>query len=131
MGGRCYGPMHWDYISTDLVNFSLFILSNHFRLQTMRRFPMGTHLSHAFHHFTNMCLPHGKPCLIKPNFIFDSSFPCCAWLCCHTHVFFSCYASSSILPLPCGCIMILISAMLALNSISRFNTNMYIPYASI
>ena len=23
----CYGPTHWDYISTDLVNFSLFILS--------------------------------------------------------------------------------------------------------
>ena len=72
---------------------------------------MGTHLSHAFHHFTNMCLPHGKPCFIKPNFILDSSFLCCAWLCCHTHAHssFSCF--SSILPLPCGCIMLLISAI--------------------
>ena len=47
---------------------------------------MGTHLSHALHHFTNTCLPHGEPCFIKPNFIPDSSLLCCAWLCCHTHV---------------------------------------------
>ena len=38
---------------------------------------------------------------------------------------------SSILPLPCGCIMLLISTMPALSSISRFNTNMYIQYDSI
>ena len=56
----CYSPTHWDYISMDLVNFSLFfILSDHFRLRTVRRFPMGTHLSHALHHSTNTCLPHG------------------------------------------------------------------------
>ena len=49
----CYGPTHWDYISMDLTNFSLFfILSDHFRLQTMKSLPMGTHLSHALHHFT-------------------------------------------------------------------------------
>ena len=53
----CYGPTYWDYISTDLANFSLFfILSDHFRLWTMRRFPMGTHLSHTLCHFTNTCL---------------------------------------------------------------------------
>ena len=69
------------------------ILSDQFRLQTVRRFPMGTHLSHTLHHFTNTCLPHGEPCFIKSNFILDSSFPCCAWLCCHTHVPSSCYAS--------------------------------------
>ena len=118
---HCYGPTHWDYISMDLVNFSLvFILSDHFRLQTVRRFPMGTHISHTLHHFTNMCLPHGEPCSIKPNFILDSSFPCCAWLC-----------FSSILPLPCSFIMLLISTMPALDSIGRFDTNMYILYASI
>ena len=38
---------------------------------------------------------------------------------------------SSILPLPCGCIMLLISTMPTLNSIGRFNTNMYIQYDSI
>ena len=81
---------------------------------------MGTHISHTLHHFTNMCLPHGEPCSIKPNFILDSSFPCCAWLC-----------FSSILPLPCSCIMLLISTMPALDSIGRFDTNMYILYASI
>ena len=38
---------------------------------------------------------------------------------------------SSILPLPHSCIMSLISVMLALDSIGRFNTNMYTPYDSI
>ena len=129
----CYSPTHWDYCSTDLTNFSLlFIFSNHFRLWTMRRFPMGTRLSHALHYFTNMCLPHGKPCFIKPNFIPDSSFPCCAWLCRHTHMCIThVLCSSSILPLPYSCIMPLISIMPALDSISRSNTNMYIQYDSI
>ena len=80
---HCYSPTHWDYISMDLANFSLFfILSDHFRLQIVRKFPMETHLSHALYHSTNTCLPHGEPCFIKPNFILDSSFLCCAWLCC-------------------------------------------------
>ena len=87
----CFSPTHWDYFQMDLVKFSLFfILSDHFRLQTMRRFSMRTHLSHALHHFTNTCLPHGEPCFIKSNFILDSSFLCCAWLCCHTHTSPSC-----------------------------------------
>ena len=46
---------------------------------------------------------------------------------CTSHV----HASSSILPPPCGCIMLLISVMLALDRIDRFDTNMYILYASI
>ena len=37
---------------------------------------------------------------------------------------------SSILPPPCSCIMPLISTMLALDSISRFDTNMYTLYDS-
>ena len=80
---------------------------------------MRTHLSHALH---NTCLPHGKPYAIKPNFILDSSFLCCAWLCCHTHVYASlpfchhhavasCY---SYLDMPFSA------------SIDRFSTNMYI-----
>ena len=127
----CYSPTHWDYFQMDLANFSFFILSDHFRLLTVRRFSTGTHLSHALHHFTNMCLPHGKPCFIKPNFILDSLFPCCAWLYCHTHVFSLSSCFSSILPPPCSCIMLLISTMPALDYIGRFDINMYIHYASI
>ena len=41
------------------------------------------------------------------------------------------HASSSILPLPCGHIMLFISAMPALDSISRSDTNIYVLYASI
>ena len=37
----------------------------------------------------------------------------------------------SILPPPCGCIMLLISVMPALDHIGRFDTNMYTPYDSI
>ena len=51
---------------------------------------MRTHLSHNLHHFTNMCLPHGKPCSIKLNLILDSSFLCCAWIYCHTHAHHTC-----------------------------------------
>ena len=87
----CYGPTPGTTHSTDLVNFSLFlILSDCFRLQTVRRFSMRTHLSHTLHTLTNTCLPHGKPYAIKLNSILDSSFPCCAWLCCHTHVHHTC-----------------------------------------
>ena len=38
---------------------------------------------------------------------------------------------SSILPPPCGCTMLLISVMLALDSIGRFTINMYIHYDNI
>ena len=92
---------------------------------------MRTHLSHALHTVTNMCLPQGKPCSIKPNLILDSLFLCCAWLCCHTHVHHTCLCFSSILPPPRSCIMLLISVMLALDSIDRSDTNMYIQYDSI
>ena len=81
--------------------------------------------------FTNMCLPHGKPYTIKPNFILDSSFPCFAWLCCHTHAHHTCYGS---LPFyhhhaVASCFPILIC--LSWNSINRFSTNMYIQNDSI
>ena len=74
---------------SQLFSFYL-ILSDHFRLRTMRRFSMRSHLPHDLHHFTNTCLPHGEPCSIKPNLIFDGSFLCCAWLCCHTHAHHTC-----------------------------------------
>ena len=44
-----------------------------------------------------------------------------------THV----YASLPFLPLPCSCIMLLISIMPALDSIGRSDTNMYMLYDSI
>ena len=96
----------------------------------MRIFSTRTHLSHTFHHFTNMCLPHGESCFIKPNLILDSSFPCCAWLCCHTHALPSCLCFFSILPPPCSYIMLVMSIMPALDSISRSDTNMYTLHAS-
>ena len=55
--------LHSNRLS-QLFSFHL-ILSDYFRPQTVRRFSMRTHLSHDLHHFTNMCLPHGKPCSIK------------------------------------------------------------------
>ena len=64
-----------DYTFNALSQFFTFhlILSNHFRLRTVRRFSMRTHLSHALHHFTNTCSPHGKPYYIKLNFILDTA----------------------------------------------------------
>ena len=48
----------------------------------------------------------------------------------HMHItYVLCF--SSILPPPCGCIMLLISIMPALDRIGRSDTNMYIQYDSI
>ena len=90
--GGCYSSTTGDYIQMDLVNFSLFILSY---LIVSDFEPWGdslqrTHLSHDLHHFTNTCLPYGEPCSIKLNLILNSSFLCCTWLCCHTHVYHRC-----------------------------------------
>ena len=124
-------PLSGTTFKIDLVNFSLFILSNHFRLQTVRRFSMRTHLSHDLHCFTNTQLSYGNPCSIKLNFILDSSFLCSAWLCCHTHVHHTC----SMLLFHSATTMWLHHVIHfrtpALDSIGRFNTNMYILYASI
>ena len=128
-----YSPILRDYISMDLVKFSSFILS----YLTISDFELWgdsprelTYLM-PFFFSQNTCLPHGEPYSIKPNFILDSHFHAvhgyAATHMCITHVL--CF--SSILPPPHGCIMLLISVMPALDSISRFNTNMYIPYDSI
>ena len=73
-----YGPITGTAFFMDLSFFISLILSYCFRLQTMRRISMRSCLSHALHIFANMCLPHDKPYAIKPNFILDSSFLCCA-----------------------------------------------------
>ena len=114
----------------DLSIFLSLILSYHFRFQPMRRISTRSHLSHTFHIFTNTCLPHVKPYVIKPNFIFDSSFLCCAWLWPHTcasHML--CF--SSILPPPCSCLMFFYLKMPFVDSISRSDTNMYIQYDTV
>ena len=56
-----------DYTFNGLSQFFTLhlILSDCFRLQTVKRFSIKTHLSHTLHHFTNMCLPYGEPCSIK------------------------------------------------------------------
>ena len=128
----CYSPTLRDYILMDLVNFLLLILSylivSDFELwgDSLQE----THLSHTLHHFTNTCLPHGEPCFIKPNFILDSSFPCCAWLCCHPHAHHTCLCFSSILPLPCGCIMLLISTFSCIYLYGLYNENTMVPPCS-
>ena len=89
---NCYGLTHWDYIPMDLVNFSLFfILSDCFRLWTVRRFPRELTDLTPFSQ-TCVCLMVNLV-LLKPNFILDSSFLCCAWRCCHIHVHssYSCF----------------------------------------
>ena len=75
-----------------LSQFSSFylILSYLFRLQTMRRFSMRTHLSHALHHSQTCVCLMANLVLLKLNLILDSSFLCCAWLCCHTHAHHTC-----------------------------------------
>ena len=108
------------------------ILSDRFRLRTVRRFSMRTHLPHALHLFMNMCWPHGELCSIKLKNLFLAVHFCAVHGYAATHMHIThvpCF--SSILPPPCGCIMLLISTMPALNCISRFNTNMYIQYDSI
>ena len=84
---------HRNTIFHGLIAFSLFdlILS----LQTSNCKKNLYEISLILHpsYFHNTCLPHGKPYAIKPNFILDSSFLCYAWLCCHTHVHHTCYAS--------------------------------------
>ena len=93
---------------------------------------MRTHLPHALHLFMNMCWPHGEPCSIKlKNLFLAVHFRAVhGYAATHMHItHVPCF--SSILPPPCGCIMLLISTMPALNSISRSNTNMYIQYDSI
>ena len=85
---------------------------------------MRTHLSHALHIFTNL-MPLNLTLFLTVHF--HAVHGDAATHMRTTHVL--CF--SSILPPPCGCIMLLISAMPALDSISRSNTNMYIPYDSI
>ena len=84
----CYTPITGTTFFNGLVMFSCFWSNLIFRLQTVRRISMRSHLSHALHTFpTHVCL--------MANLI-DSSFTCCAWLCCHTHVHHTCSYFSSI-----------------------------------
>ena len=86
---HCYGPITRDYIQTDLANFSLFILP-YLIVSDLNHKEILYENSLISQPPPNTCFPHGKPCSIKLNFILDSSFPCSAWLCCHTHVHHTC-----------------------------------------
>ena len=118
----CYGPTSGTTHSNGLSQFFsfLFILSDRFRLWTMRRFSMRSSLISQPSPFHKYMFASWR------TLFYDSSFLCCAWLCCHTHAHHTCLCFSSILPPPHGCIMLLIPVMLALNSIGRSDTNMYI-----
>ena len=96
----------------------------------MGRFSMRTYLSQALYFFTNMCLPYDKPYVIKPNFILDSAFSCCTWLCYQTHAYHMFHAS---LPF-CHHHVVVSCSYLDMpfsDSIDRFSTNMYIQYNMI
>ena len=91
LDGQCYSFFTETSFFMDLSNFLhnfivLFQTSNH--KENLYKISLTSCSSH-FH----MCLPHGKPYGIKLNFILDSSFLCCTWLCCHIHVHHTCHAS--------------------------------------
>ena len=118
---------------TDFVNFSLFILSyliiSDFELwgDSLQEL---TYLMPFTISSTHVCLMANLVLLnltLSLTVHFHAVHGYAATHMCITHVL--CF--SSILPLPCGCIMLLISVMLALDSISRSDTNMYIQYDSI
>ena len=85
--------LHRNIIFHGLVIFLLFDLLLSFQTlnceENLYEISLILHPSHFYH----ICLPHGKPYINKLNFILDSSFLCCAWLCCHIHVHHICYAS--------------------------------------
>ena len=88
----CYGFFTGTLFFTDLLIF-LFNLILSFQTLHHKENLYKISLISCLSHFHHICLPHSKPYAIKPNFIFDSSFPCSAWLCCHTHVHYICYTS--------------------------------------
>ena len=78
-----------------------------------------------------MCLPHGEPCLLNLTLFLTVYYHAVhGYAATHMHTSHV-HTSSFILPLPCGYIMPLISAMPALDCIGRFGTNLYILYDSI
>ena len=122
-----------DYTFNRLSQFFSFhlILSNHFRLQTVRRFSMRT-----LTYLTPFTISQTCVCLMANLVLLNLTLFLTVHFCAvhgnaatHMHItYVSCF---SILPPTCSCIMPLISIMPALDSIGRFGTNMYIPYDSI
>ena len=131
--GICYSPTTGDYIQMDLVNFSLFIL---FYLIISDFKPWGdslwelTYLTTFTISQTRVCLMANLVLLKLTLFLIVHFHAVHGYATTHMHItHVLCF--SFILPLPYDCIMLLISAMPALNSIGRFDTNMYIQYDSI
>ena len=124
----CYGPTHRDYIQMDLVNFSLFILSY---LIVSDFEPWGdslwelTYLMPFTVSRTCVCLMANLVLLNSTLFLTVHFYAVHGYAATHMHItHVLCF--SSILPPPYGHIMLLIYVMLALDSISRSDTNMYI-----
>ena len=92
---------------------------------------MRTHLSHDLH------IPQTHVCLVANLVLLNLTLSLIVhfhavhgYAATHMHItHVPCF--SSILPPPCGCIMLFISAMPALDSIGRSDTNMYILHTSI
>ena len=130
---NCYGPTSGTTHSMDLVNFSLFILSY---LVILDFEPWGDSLWELTY-LTTFTISQTCVCLMANLVLLNLTlFLTVHFRAVHgyaaTHMRFThvlCF--SSILPLPCGCIMLLISAMPALDSIGRSGTYMYIQYDSI
>ena len=123
------GTTHW----MDLVNFSLFILSyliiSDFKLWGDSLWDLTYLMPFTFSQIC-VCLM-ANLVLLNLNLFLTVHFHAeHGYAATHMHItHVLCF--SSILPPPCGCIMSLISVMPALDSISRFNTHMYIQYDSI
>ena len=131
--GTCYSPTSGTTHLTDLVNFSLLILSY---LIISDFEPWGDslwELTYLMPFIISQTRVRLMANLVSLNLTLFLTVHFCAvhgyaaTHMCITHVL--CFLS--ILPLPCGCIISLISVMPTLNSISRSDTNMYIQYDSI
>ena len=129
----CYGPTSGTTHSTDLVNFSLFILSyliiSDFKLWGDSLWDLTYLMPFTFSQIC-VCLMANLVLLNLTLFLTVHFHAEHGYAATHMHItHVLCF--SSILPLPCGCIMLLISTMPALNSIGRSDANMYIQYDSI
>ena len=129
----CYSPTSGTTHSMDLVNFSLFLLSY---LIVSDFKPWGDsprELTYLTLFTSSQTCVHLMANLVLLNltlFLTVHFRAVHGYAATHMHItHVLCF--SSILPPPCGCIMSLISIMPVLDSISRFDINMYTQYDSI
>ena len=127
----CYSPTLGTTFFNGLVIFLSLILSYLFRLWTMRRFSMRTHLSHTLHTFTTcVCLmanlmPSNLTLFLTVHFHAVHGYAI-------THIHIT-HVYAFLLFCHCHAVAICCSYldMSFSDSINRFGTNMYIYYDSI